>query len=222
MRRSLLQQGNEMLTRGIVAAVAAMAFSNVVSAADVPQTPAGLVDGIEGVGEAPLELADRPGFRLSKSFRLRVGVSDRLDAVTHGATPARVMLLDKSRARRFASMLDFYPVADNGFHLSAGMRKLPRPARRAGAGFIGASAFDLAGLSSTLALGARSTIARKSPTVMAGWSGMVAKEMQIGFSAGAAEEHGKAFAGGAGFTPGSAKRWSRVGEVAQVNLAMRF
>ena len=212
-----------MPTGGWVAVFAAVAFSTVAAAADVPQAPAGLVGGVEGVGEAPLDLADRPGVRLFHSFRLRVELSDRLNAVAHGATPARTMLVDKSRARRVASLVDFYPVDDNGFHLTAGLRKLPRPSRRTISGYGAGTAFDLAGINTTAALGARSNIARRSPTMMAGWTGMAAKEMQIGFSAGAAEEHGKEFAAGGAFSPsGSAKRWSRVGEVAQVNLAMHF
>ena len=217
------KRGIEMLTRGIAALALTTAFSSGALAADLPQTPAGLVGGIDGAGEAPLDLADRPGFRLAKSFRLRLDMSDRLDAVSHGATPVRVALIDKSRTRRFSSMLDYYPVSDSGFRLTAGMRKLPRPSRLARNAFgAGATAFDLSGLGSTAALGSRSSIARRSPTMMAGWTGLIAKETQIGFSAGAAEEHGKSYLAGNMLGQGTAKRWSRVGEVAQVNFAMRF
>ena len=214
-----------MRSLGLVAFAAAMAISNVAHAAGALQEPVGLFDEGESAG-AFLTIVGQPGFRLSHSFRLRIESADRIDAVAHGVSPLRTSLIDIGRRRRLSSMLDYYPMRDSGFHLSAGMRRSPKRARfTPGSASNVSSNFDIFMPTMGAPLRVKTNVARSSPTVMAGWSGLIAPEASLGFSAGAVQEHGGSMKTSTAMiarsiTPAGA--WSRVGEVAQVNFAMRF
>lgn len=213
-----------MRSRGLVAFVAALTISNVAHATGGLQVPAGL-DGDEAA-PALLDVTGQPGLRLSRSFRLRIDSSDRIEAVAHGVSPLQTNLVDVSRRHRLSSMLDYYPVRDSGFHLSMGMRRSPTRARfTPGSASSVSSSFDIFMPRLGAPLRVKTNVARTSPTVMAGWAGMIGPEASLGFSAGAVQEHGHGMKMSSvmiarSVTPTSG--WSRVGEVAQVNFAMRF
>lgn len=215
--------GLGMRSVAIVAFVTALSISNVAHASEGMLPALSLVGG-EGTADPSLEITAKPGIRLSHSFRLRIETADRLGSVVRGVSPMRITLVDPHRQRRSASMLDYYPASDSGFHLSAGYRKSPARVRWSPGG--ASNALQIFAPSTSEPLRVATNIARRSPAMMAGWSGMVGDEASFGLSGGAMQEHGRAMKASSATIAqgidGGSSSWSRIGAIAQVNFAMKF
>ena len=205
---------------GLVAIVAAMTISNAAQATGGSPVFAGLVDSGEA-GDASAVPVDQPGIRLTSTLRLHVEMSDRISAIVNGISPNKTALIDIRKHRRMGMMVDYFPAGGGGFFLSAGWRKSPARARWAPGS---ASTIQIFSPNVSQPLRVATNIARRSPAMMAGWSGVIGTAATIGFSAGAMQEQARsirtATAGLGQF--GNTTSFSRVGGLAQVNFAWKF
>jgi hypothetical protein len=200
----------------IAAAMAAMMTTHVVPAAAETLVPAGLGGGADTGGV--LGVTAQPGTHIYKNFWLRV--SD--------LPPVRIanqaLSNQAPRVRRVATMLDFYPDAESGFHLSAGMRLLSKRGRGLGS-FKTAQASSLIyapALSSRLPM--KNNISRTAPAATVGWTTQLSSMAAFGLEAGTIMEHGGARNSAAAIAQPHLKTaaWSRIDPVAQVAFALKF
>ena len=197
-------------------AAATMTAHGVPAAAEAPALSG--LSSDEGLGGV-LGVTAQSGKPLSRNFRLRVEYSL---PVLPGNTQ---LLRGKARPRRVATMLDFYPEADSGLHLSAGIRFLSKLGRQVWNPYRASQANAL--IYSPALVGRlpdRTNIARNAPAMTMGWTRTVSNVATFGIEAGTIFEHG-----GASRTSGSiadarlgTARWSRIDPVAQVAFALKF
>jgi hypothetical protein len=201
----------------IAAAMAAMMTTHVVPAAAETLAPAGLGGGADTGGV--LGVTAQPGTHIYKNFWLRV--SDLAPANLNGQPlPNR-----GARMRRVASMIDFYPDNESGFHLSAGMRLLSKRWRQGSGSMKGLQSSNLIytpSFSSRLPM--KTNIARVAPAATLGWTTKLSEMAVFGLEAGTIMEHGGARNSAAAIAQPRLRTaaWSRVDPVAQVAFALKF
>jgi hypothetical protein len=197
--------------------MAAMMTTHVVPAAAETLVPAGLGSGADTGGV--LGVTAQPGTHIYKNFWLRV----------NDLTPVRLtnqaLLNQAPRVRRVATMLDFYPDSESGFHLSAGMRLLSKRGRQGFGAFKSEATSSLIytpSYSSRLPM--KNNIARTAPAATLGWTTQLSKVAVFGLEAGTIMEHGGARNSAAMIAQPQLKTaaWSRIDPVAQVAFALKF
>lgn len=199
----------------LAAGVAAMMTAHGVPAAAEAPALSGLSDA-GGLGGIPGVTA-QPGQPLSRNFRLRVEYTlPMLPGVAQSV---------RARPRRVATMLDYYPRADSGLRVSAGIRFLSKLGRQAWNPYrqsqVGALIYAPAAAGR---MPDRANIARNAPAVTTGWSTAISSLATFGVEAGTIFEHGGASRTMASIADPQRKtaRWSRIDPVAQVAFALKF
>jgi hypothetical protein len=200
----------------LAAVTAAMMTTHVVPAAAETLVPAGLDSGTDTGGV--LGVTGQPGTLFSK---MHVRISDVSPIAFFNGQPIGA----KPHLRRVGRMIDFYPDADNGLHLSAGMHVL---VRRAKSVFSPDRETSSTALIYSPAITGRLTphnnINRVAPAATAGWTTHLTKMAMLGFEAGLMMQHGGADRSAFSIAQPMvrAAAWSRVNPVAQASFGLKF
>ena len=134
-----------------------------------------------GLAATPAHAADRAGF--SPLAAMPVGADLRLHVLAIEAAPASV---DTSSLRKGfgGSMIDYFPLGNDGFHISAGTRMTSRNA------YINSSQDErLSQLLFSSSRFGRRFSGRATPAMTVGWSKEVEKGLTFGLEAGAMKGH---------------------------------
>jgi hypothetical protein len=200
----------------LAAGAAAMMTTHVALAAPVSLVPVGLGGSADTGGV--LGVTAQPGTRIAPNFRLRLGVSAPV-AITGQRT------IDPMKTRRIATMLDFYPDAESGLRLSAGMRMLSKRGRAAWSPYKASQPNALLYAPATAGkFPVRNNISQTAPTMTVGWTTRLSDTAVFGLEAGTIMEHGGTRRSSATIAQPRLKtaEWSRVDPVAQIAFAMKF
>jgi hypothetical protein len=200
----------------LAAVTAAMMTTHVVPAAAETLVPAGL-DSSAGTGGV-LGVTGQPGTLFSK-MHLRISDLSPV-AFFRGQSPDT-----KPHMRRVGRMIDFYPDADSGLHLSAGMHILSRRGRGTFSPDRDTSADALIyspAMEGRMAM--RNNIGRVAPAATVGWTTHLSKMAMFGVEAGTVMAHGGMNRSAAAIAQPllRAAAWSRVNPVAQASFGLKF
>jgi hypothetical protein len=201
----------------LAAFAAATMTAHVAPAASEALVPVGLGSSADTGGV--LGVTAQPGTRLSRNFRLRI------DYITPTLLTGQQLLANAPRPRRLGTMMDFYPEAESGLRVSAGLRFLSKRGRPTWnpykASQPGSLIYTPAAASK---MPIRNNIAKTAPAMTIGWTGHVSENATFGLEAGTIMEHGGARHSAAAISQPSLKtaQWTRTDPVAQVAFALKF